>query len=168
MRTGEILARLRERIVGFAASRVGRDSAEDIAQEVLILLHERYAHVESLDELLPLSFQIVRFKVMALRRKAARRGEAAQVAAEDFPLPDGRPDPETAAAQREMRERLIRAIAQLGGRCRRLFALKLGGMGFAGIQAAMGAPSINTVYTWDFRCRRDLLARMGGDWELRQ
>jgi RNA polymerase sigma-70 factor (ECF subfamily) len=44
----EILSSLRERIVGFAASRMGRDSAEDLAQEVLILLHEKYAHVDRL------------------------------------------------------------------------------------------------------------------------
>ena len=29
----------------------------------------------------------------------------------------------------------------------------------------MGAQSINTVYTWDFRCRKHLLELMGGDWE---
>jgi RNA polymerase sigma-70 factor (ECF subfamily) len=25
--------------------------------------------------------------------------------------------------------------------------------------------SINTVYTWDFRCRKNLLELMGGNWE---
>jgi RNA polymerase sigma-70 factor (ECF subfamily) len=29
----------------------------------------------------------------------------------------------------------------------------------------MGAGSINTVYTWDFRCRQHLLELMGGSWE---
>ena len=36
-----ILLKLRERIVAFAASRIQRDAAEDLAQEVLILLHEK-------------------------------------------------------------------------------------------------------------------------------
>jgi RNA polymerase sigma-70 factor (ECF subfamily) len=29
----------------------------------------------------------------------------------------------------------------------------------------MGAQSINTVYTWDHRCRQQLLDLMGGGWE---
>lgn len=161
----EILEKLRERVAGFAASRIGRESAEDVAQEVLILLHEKYPHVKSLDELLPLSFRIVRFKMLALRRKAVRRGETTQVAADEIPLIDPRRDPAATAEQRETRDRLIRAVLQLGERCRRIFALKLEGKGFAEIQAVLGAASINTVYTWDFRCRKGLMARMGGGWE---
>ena len=42
----EILVRLRERIVRFAASRLMRDAAEDLAQEVLLVLHEKYATLE--------------------------------------------------------------------------------------------------------------------------
>ena len=60
-----ILARLRERIVAFAASHLSRDAAEDLAQEVLLLLHEKYAHLERVEDLLPLSLQIVRFKIMS-------------------------------------------------------------------------------------------------------
>ncbi|HJZ96040.1 MAG TPA: hypothetical protein VKE70_06015, partial [Candidatus Solibacter sp.] len=71
----EILANLRERILAFAASRMGRDVAEDLAQEVLVVLHEKYPQVSRLDELVPLSFQILRFKLASLRRKTARRGE---------------------------------------------------------------------------------------------
>ena len=66
----EILRKLRERIVGFAASRMQRDAAEDLAQEVLILLHEKYGDLERLEDLLPLSLKIVRFKMLAHRRKA--------------------------------------------------------------------------------------------------
>jgi RNA polymerase sigma-70 factor (ECF subfamily) len=28
--------------------------------------------------------------------------------------------------------------------------------------------AINTVYTWDHRCRKNLLELMGGDWERRK
>src|SRR5215471_7426364 len=51
----QILAKLRERIVLFAASHLSRDAAEDLAQEVLMLLHEKYAHLERAEDLLPLS-----------------------------------------------------------------------------------------------------------------
>jgi RNA polymerase sigma-70 factor, ECF subfamily len=161
----EILEKLRERIVGFAASRLQRDAAEDLAQEVLILLHKKYGHLERLEDLLPLSLQIVRFKMMAFRRKTLRRGEYTQVPVDEIQVPDGAADPLTMAEQREMRERLIAAVAKLGDRCRKLFALKLEGKSYAEIQTILGVGSINTVYTWDFRCRKNLMELMGGSWE---
>src|ERR1700676_3309544 len=100
----ELLEKLRERIVGFAASRLQRDAAEDLAQEVLILLHEKYGHLERLEDLLPLSLQIVRFKIMALRRKAQRHGEYTQVPMDEIQLADGAADPLLLAERREMRE----------------------------------------------------------------
>src|SRR5229473_8456564 len=74
----EILLKLRERIVAFAASRLQRDVAEDLAQEVLMLLEEKYPQVTQLDELLPLSFKIMRFKITGVQRKVVRHGEHTQ------------------------------------------------------------------------------------------
>jgi RNA polymerase sigma-70 factor, ECF subfamily len=153
----QILRKLRERIVGFAASRMQRDAAEDLAQEVLILLHEKYGHLDRLEDLLPLSLKIVRLKMLAYRRKARRHGEYAQQPVDEVQIPDGRADALTAMEQREARERLMQGIAALGQRCRKLLALKLAGKSFAEIQIALGANSINTIYTWDFRCRQSLM-----------
>ena len=153
----EILRKLRERIVGFAASRMQRDAAEDLAQEVLILLHEKYGHLDRLEDLLPLSLKIVRFKMLAQRRKARRHGEFTQVSPDEIQMPDGRIDALTAMEEREARERLVAAVTRLGERCRKLLALKLEGKSFAEIQAILGASSINSVYTWDFRCRQQLM-----------
>ena len=161
----EILAKLRERIVVFAASHIARDVAEDLAQEVLMLLHEKYAHLERPEDLLPLSLQIVRFKIMSLRRKAVRRGEYTQVSITDIPLPDLDQNPADYVERKEMLERLSKAMSQLGDRCRDLMRLKLQGKSFPEIQKIMGASAINTVYTWDHRCRKHLLELMGGDWE---
>jgi len=161
----EILAKLRERIVRFAASHISRDVAEDLAQEVLMLLHEKYAHLDRPEDLLPLSLQIVRFKIMSLRRKAVRRGEYSQVSITDIQLPDLDANPADAAERREMLDRLTQAVARLGERCRELIRLKLQGKSFPEIQKIMGAGAINTVYTWDHRCRKNLLELMGGDWE---
>ena len=58
----EILRQLRERILAFATSRGSREGAEDLAQDVLMVLHEKYPHVSELTELVPLSFKILRFK----------------------------------------------------------------------------------------------------------
>jgi RNA polymerase sigma-70 factor (ECF subfamily) len=160
-----LLQKLRERIVSFAASRIQRDAAEDLAQEVLLLLHEKYGHLDRLEDLLPLSLQIVRYKMMAYRRKAQRRGEYTQVPVDGIQIAGDGLDPLASAEQREMRERLVAAVSQLGERCRKLLALKLEGKSFAEIQPILGAGSINTVYTWDFRCRKQLLDLMGGSWE---
>ena len=164
----EILVRLRERIVAFAASRIAGDVAEDLAQEVLMLLHEKYAHVERLEELLPLSLQILRFKIMAVHRKAERRGERGNISVDEVQVPDLGPDPAAYVERKEMLERLRRAMGGLCERCRQLMRLKLEGKSFVEIQNQMGAGSINTVYTWDARCRKQLLEDMGGHWERRE
>src|SRR5277367_1885494 len=122
----EVLAQLRERIVRFAASHI----AGDAAQEVLMLLYEKYPHLERPEDLLPLALQIVRFKVMSLRRKAARRGEYSQVSVTDIPLPDLGDSPLGALERKEMLARLTQAMGQLGERCRELIRLKLQGKSF--------------------------------------
>jgi RNA polymerase sigma-70 factor (ECF subfamily) len=160
----EILLKLRERIVAFAASRMQRDAAEDLAQEVLIVLHDKYEHVEAIEELVPLAMQIMRFKMFGIRRKAARRGESGSVSVEDIQLPDTAHNLTTELEHREMLERIAGAMSRMGDRCRELFRLKLQGRNYAEIQRELGAASINTVYTWDARCRKELMARIGGSW----
>jgi RNA polymerase sigma-70 factor, ECF subfamily len=166
MERDEVLKRLRERIVAFAASRLSRDVAEDLAQEVLMVLHDKYAHVVEMQELFPLSMQILRFKIVAQRRKSYRRGEPGNVSIDDVQLPGAGPDPATYAERRELMEKLETAIADLGERCREIFRLKLLGRTFPEIQVALDAASINTIYTWDSRCRKQLLDKMGGRWEV--
>ncbi|MGH7206162.1 MAG: RNA polymerase sigma factor [Nitrospiraceae bacterium] len=161
----EILAKIRERIVAFAASKWSREVAEDLAQEVLIILHEKYGDVTDLTELLPLSFQVLRFKMLDFHRKSLRRGEYNQVSIEDLPIADPGGDPSTETEHKQMVERLISAMNKLSPRCRDLFRWKLQGKTFPEIQVLMGQSSINTVYTWDFRCRKQLLELMGGTWE---
>jgi len=161
----QILLSLRERIVAFAASRIARDTAEDLAQEVLVVLHEKYTHVTRIEELVPLSLQIVRFKLAGLRRRAQRRGEHTAVSVDEIPLPDPEENPLSALERKQMVERLEAAIARMGERCRELFRLKIEGHTFAEIARRMGAGNLNTVYTWDFRCRKQLLDLMGGSWE---
>lgn len=161
----EILTSLRERILAFAALRVSRDRAEDLAQEVLTVLHEKYARVTELTELVPLAFQILRFKLLDAHRKSLRRGEYNQESVEDVPLADPGADPATQLDQKQRVDRLLTALTQLGERCRDLFKWKLEGKSFPEIQKIMGQNSINTIYTWDLRCRKQLLALLGGSWE---
>ncbi|THJ24849.1 MAG: RNA polymerase sigma factor [Nitrospira sp. CG24E] len=165
MARDQILASLRERILAFATLRMSRAQAEDLAQEVLVVLHEKYAQVIELTELVPLTFQILRFKMLDAHRKSLRRSEYNQESVEDLPLADPDDDPATQLDQKQRVDRLLAAIGQLGERCRELFKWKLEGKSFPEIQKLMGQTSINTVYTWDLRCRQQLLALMGGSWD---
>ncbi|MBA3611913.1 MAG: RNA polymerase sigma factor [Nitrospirales bacterium] len=162
----EILRQLRERILAFATSRGRREVAEDLAQEVLMVLHEKYPQVIKLTELLPLAFQILRFKILDLHRKTLRRGEYHQESIDVRPLADPGDDPAVQAEQKERVGQLIDGLQQLGERCRELFRLKLQGHTFPEIQEIFGERSINTIYTWDSRCRKQLLALIGGRWEI--
>jgi RNA polymerase sigma-70 factor (ECF subfamily) len=160
-----ILTSLRERIVAFAALRISRDHAEDLAQDVLALLHDKYPHVVELTELVPLAFQVLRYKMLDAHRKALRRGEYNQESVDDLSVAASGGTPETHLAQKQRVERLLAALEQLGERCRALFKWKLEGKRFPEIQRLMGERSINTIYTWDLRCRKQLLSLMGGSWE---
>ena len=165
MTRDDILTSLRERILTFATSRVSRDLAEDLTQEVLVLLHQKYARVTELTELVPLAFQVLRFKMLDAHRKSLRRGEYNQDSVADLPLAHSGDDPATQLDQKQRVDRLVAAVAQLGDRCRNLFRWKLEGHSFPEIQRLMNQPSINTIYTWDLRCRKQLLSLMGGSWD---
>ena len=165
MHRDDILTSLRERILAFATSRVSRDLAEDLTQEVLVVLQEKYARVTELTELVPLAFQVLRFKMLDAHRKSLRRGEYNQESVDELPLANPGDDPATQLDQKQRVDRLLAAVAQLGERCRALFKFKLEGNSFPEIQTLMGQHSINTIYTWDLRCRKQLLSLMGGTWE---
>lgn len=165
MNRDQTLNALRERILAFATSRLSRDQAEDLTQDVLAVLHDKYSHVTELVELVPLAFQVLRFKMLDAHRKALRRGEYNQESVEEMPLTDTGDDPMVQLDQKQRVDRLLTAITQLGERCRELSTWKLEGKSFPEIQQLMGQTSINTIYTWDLRCRKQLLGLMGGSWE---
>lgn len=126
------------------------------------MIERKYGQVERAEELLPLAFQILRFKMTEFRRKAARRGEFDSKPVEDIALSDGAADHALALERRDLQEKLAAAIEKLDGRCRELMRLKLEDKGFEEIRVALGAATLNTVYTWDHRCRQRLRELMGG------
>lgn len=107
-------------------------------------------------QLVPLALQITRFKLVAQARKSARRGENRQVDMDEAPIADQRVNLILQAEQNELLEKMRAALPLLGERYREIFWLKLDGLSFPEIQAAMGAQNINTVYTWEARCREDI------------
>jgi RNA polymerase sigma-70 factor (ECF subfamily) len=160
-----VLAQVRARVVGFAASRVSRDVAEDIAQETLMLLTTKYGHLHEAADLVPLSMRIARLKLMNHWRKKKR----APVVPIDTPEAPPEPPSETGDVENNLVQRLLindllRVIDRLNERCRQLLWLRLEGHDFEEIRSRMSAASINTVYTWDNRCRKNLREALGPSW----
>ena len=156
----QILDRLRERILRYAASKLSKDAAEDVTQEVLLVLHEKYTALERMEDLVPLSLEIARFKIWGARRKSVRRGENTSVTVDDLPLAGTQADPLEQTERRERLDRLESALKELGDRCRELFRLKLQGHSFPEIRKRLKVESLNTLYTWDSRCRKQLAEKL--------
>ena len=156
--------------------RVRTERADDLAilkcngrivrgQEIVLesaVLEEKYAHVDGIADLVPLSLQIARFKLAAIYRKSARRGEGTQVSVDEIQIPDLSQDTADEYERREMMSRLATAINQLPARCREMIRWKLQGHNFDEIRKLLKLDSINTVYSQDFRCRKQLIELMGG------
>ncbi|MDZ4857131.1 MAG: sigma-70 family RNA polymerase sigma factor [Nitrospirota bacterium] len=123
---------------------------------MLVVLHEKYPTVADLTELVPLDFQILRFKMLDAHRKSFRRGEYNQESVDDLPLADPGDDPATQLDQKQRVDRLLAAMAQLGEHCSELFKWKLEGEGSPEIQAMRGRRSIDTIYMWDLPSRKQL------------
>jgi RNA polymerase sigma factor (sigma-70 family) len=157
------LASLRLRILSAARRGVSPADAEDLTQEVLLLLTTKYAEVEDPGQLVALALGILRKKRADLWRKSARRGEASAEDATEVPLAHGGPLPDTVAADRERLRLFTDAAAQLEGRCREILRRKLEGLSFVEIAAELGRP-VNTVYSWDFRCHQRLRKLLGDRW----
>ena len=128
------------------------------------MLEERYAEVRSSTELLPLTLQILRFK-MRRAQEIGIAGARRQLTSIEEQSYRGQRRRKSRPAGRRSVERLTAVVRKLGERCREIFRLKLLGRSFAEIQEDLGAASINTVYTWDARCRKKLLGMMGGRWD---
>ena len=132
MNRDQILASLRERILAFATLRVSREQAEDLTQEVLALLHEKYAHVTDLTELVPLAFQVLRFKMLDAHRKSLRRGEYNQESVDDLPLADPGDDPATQLDQKQRVDRLLVAMGSARRALPRTVQVEVGREKFSG------------------------------------
>jgi RNA polymerase sigma factor (sigma-70 family) len=168
----EVLARVRTRAFAAARAWLSPADADDVAQETLLLLTTKYAHVEPPEELVFLAVKIVRFKCDSLWRKKVRRQKLGDVPmappAEDEPDPAERtpgrePSPEDAAVARQRLDLLIEAASRLEGRCREILRGKMQGLSFVEMAGDLRRP-VNTVYSWDHRCHARLKALLGERW----
>jgi RNA polymerase sigma factor (sigma-70 family) len=163
------LERLRARMLAAARRGPFPEEAEDLAQDVLVVLSGKYSHVEAPDELAALGITTLK-KLQSARWRKAKRREAlghsplpARAEDDRDPLDDvvsGGPDPEEVVRRRQRVRFLVEAAGRLDGRCRDLLRRKLEGESFVQIAASLGRP-VGTVYAWDNRCRKRLRKLLG-------
>lgn len=147
---------IRRRIIDFATAKVGRDGAEDIAQDCMLLLVEKYSDIRDLNSMIKIAVTIARNKTFEYFRQAKREEEFPETAADQT-------DIHREVERRQVMDRILPAMLQLGEKCRHLLQLKLfGEKGSAEIQKLLGVNSINTVYTWESRCFKQLMAIVRG------
>jgi len=166
-----VLAIVRRRVLAFARRRLSPADAEDLTQEVMLLLATKYAHVSAPEELVALGVRSAALKAMAHWRKLARRRVLGEIelpagdldASPADRTPDDAPDAEAGAIARQRLALFIQAADQLDGRCREILRRKLEGASYVEIAAELGRP-VNTVYSWDHRCHKRLRALLGSRW----
>lgn len=155
MEREKILEKIRERIVGYWTSRGEGARAEDLAQETVMVLIEKYSHLDSAEDLLPLAFKISQLKQSADWRKRKRRGEDYPLQIEDLFLADNQASPEEMTFKKELLEALPKAMSRLKKPCQEIFRLQLQGLSLIEIIRHLGAPS-GTIYAREMRCREKL------------
>ena len=102
--------------------------AEDLAQEVLLVLHEKYAALDRIEDLLPLSLEIARFKIWA---RAEKSSAAARIRRSRWTIcrwPARTPDPFEQAARRERVDRLEAALRGVGRPLPGIVSFEAGGL----------------------------------------
>lgn len=128
------------------------------------MLLNKYSHVTALEDLTKLSVKILAYKMKESRVAEIRAQREASAQVDELPIADGRRSTLEDLLRSESVARIKMAIDGLGERCRQLLLLKLQGLGFKEIQERMAAKALNTVYTWDFRCRSQLAEVLQGDY----
>ncbi len=153
----QVYEQLRARIVGWATShhRARAIDPEDLAQDVLLELRRRYPDLESPEDLVPLSFRILDFKIRNAARKRYRRKEDQEMPVEELMLAHPEENPEQRLMSRERRRQLSLAAGRLKPKCRQLLRLQLEHNSLKKISQLLEVPE-GTIYSRWSRCRQAL------------
>ena len=152
----EILERLRVRIRNFAASQVKGDVAEDIAQDTMITLTTKYSGVTDEAELVPLSMEIVRYKLLETYRKQKWNVSLTDEEGEEKQIPA----PGLTAEDHVLLGQLKAAIPKLSQQCRDMFRWKLLEWSYEDMARQTGKTK-NHLYVICNRCKEELQAMLG-------
>lgn len=155
----ENLRLIRERVLGFLiARRHDRAEAEDVTQDCIVTLLDHYPQVRDRIEMLKLATRIAGNKICQVYRGRKRL----------VPLPDAAASEQSGeklietVERREMVDRVLLAMLELGARCRDLLRMLLiEQKDYAEIRAIMGIES-DYIYVLRERCFRALKRNAGG------
>ena len=170
MDRNQVLEQLRARIVRWATShsRARGIDPEDLAQDVLLELQRqpRYADIDELEDLVPLSSKILYYKIRNEYRKRIRRREDQQMPVEEQYLPNPGTDPERQAMSFERRRQIARAVGRLKPKCKQLLKLQLEHSSLKKVSQLLKVPE-GTIYSRWSRCRKALKRLMEEEKESR-
>ncbi len=161
----EHLSLIRQRILAFTLRRLTPHEAsfaeaEDIAQNCIVTLWERYPEKRDLAEMTAIAIGVARHKIAQFRRDRERLSRVTVESADDAAASSSGGLFEHIAARREA-DRFLRAMLQLPPRCRELLRLKLvEQQDYAEIRLRMGIAG--NIYEMAKRCHRSLLRIAGG------
>lgn len=149
----DFISSIRVRLIAYVSSKGIGELASDVAQDTLVVLLQRYSHIDNEAELIPLAFGICARKIHEARRFLARGGDGSTEMAE---LRSFQPSPYDEFEGLEVRVRLKHAVRRLSGRCRELMRLRLLGLSAAEIAAQLKTTPA-TLYVWKHRCHKNLI-----------
>jgi RNA polymerase sigma factor (sigma-70 family) len=150
------LQMVRDRIRGFLLARRHHPSdADDVTQDCIVALLDRYPHVRDRIDMLKLATRIAGNRICQLYRDRARLDQ----------LPESTPaagNAEEAAQNREMADRVLLGMMELQTRCRDLLRMLLiEQKDYSEIRALLGVES-DYIYVLRERCFQALKRNVGG------
>jgi len=151
---------VRERLRGFLLARKHAASdAEDVAQDCILILLDRYPQVRDPIELLKLATRIAGNRICQVYRARARVASLTPGHPADRSPAD---DPEEAAGRRELVDRILLGMMELQARCRALLRMLLvEQMEYAEVRAILGLDA-DYIYVMRQRCLQSLRRNVGG------
>lgn len=160
----QIFSHLRQRIVNAIARRFGRERAEDMAQNVMVVLLRKYPHVSDEVELGRLAMSIKGFVGF---EELVELGRAVQQPEEGWDrLTDRSASPENTARRKQLENCLYACIPKLSERCKEIIRRRLlewDSMEIAKLFKISG----DTLNVAEWRCRRRLREIMAADCGIR-
>lgn len=129
------LGQIQKTIVRIAANKLRRSGdAEDVAQDVVIVLTQKYSEVNDVDELLKLAKATMQNKVLSIWSRLGRRKHVDLGEGPD--LVDPGPDPERVAWIRKRAEIFATVLKNIDEPCRTILRMKAQGAKVDAIRVA--------------------------------
>jgi RNA polymerase sigma factor (sigma-70 family) len=144
---------IRQRILASAKSHFSPDDAEDLTQQTMVVLMERYAD-RPIEDLLALGLQVLTRLRLHQLSSYKRRSEEGDPRVEE--LLDSDQSPEQAVLNQERAAILAKAIGKLGEPCRDLLLHWMRGDASEVIRDKLGFSSTTAVHVALSRCKNKL------------